>query len=86
VRYGEAIVRTSFMATHTDADLDRVLEIFEKLARELGTFDDPAYANPGRRKNIFDFRLPVPGADEAVRENGGEHSQNGSGLRAAVSR
>ena len=86
VRYGEAIVRTSFMATHTDDDLDRVLEIFEKLARELGTFDDPAYANPGRRKNIFDFRLPVSGADEAVRENGGEHSQNGSGLRAAVSR
>lgn len=58
VRYGEAIVRTSFMATHTDADLDRVLEIFEKLARELGTFEDPAYVEPGRRKNVFDFRLP----------------------------
>jgi 8-amino-7-oxononanoate synthase len=86
VRYGEAIVRTSFMATHTDDDLDRVLEIFEKLARELGTFDDPAYVNPGRRKNIFDFRLPDSVTEEAVRENGGEHSQNGSGLRAAVSR
>ena len=85
VRYGEAIVRTSFMATHTDEDLDRVLEIFEKLARELGTFDDPAYANPGRRKNIFDFRLPDSLAEEAVRENGGSHSQNGSGLHAAVS-
>jgi len=86
VRYGEAIVRTSFMATHTDEDLDRVLEIFEKLARELGTFDDPAYVNPGRRKNIFDFRLPDSVAEVAVRENGGDHSQNGSGLRAAVSR
>ncbi|MFY8268476.1 MAG: aminotransferase class I/II-fold pyridoxal phosphate-dependent enzyme [Terrimicrobiaceae bacterium] len=85
VRYGEAIVRTSFMATHTDDDLDRVLEIFEKLARELGTFDDPAYVNPGRRKNIFDFRLPDAATEEAVREGGGKPSQNESGLRAAVS-
>ena len=86
VRYGEAIVRTSFMATHTDADLDRVLEIFEKLARELGTFDDPAYANPTRRKNVFDFRLPVTSAVEEVREDGGSSSRNGSGLHPAVSR
>ena len=58
VRYGEAIVRTSYMATHTEEDLDNVLEIFAKLARELGTFDDPAYAHPGKRKaNVFDFRL-----------------------------
>jgi len=71
VRYGEAIVRTSFMATHTDEDLDRVLEIFEKLARELGTFDDPAYVNPGRRKNIFDFRLSDSSSEEEVRENAG---------------
>jgi hypothetical protein len=59
------------MATHTDEDLDRVLEIFEKLARELGTFDDPAYVNPGRRKNIFDFRLSDSGSEEEVRENAG---------------
>ena len=32
VRYGEAIVRTSYMATHTEEDLDTVLEIFAKLA------------------------------------------------------
>lgn len=57
VRYGEAIVRTSYMATHTDKDLERVLEIFERLAKELGTFDDPAYTDPGRRKNVFDFVL-----------------------------
>ena len=58
VRYGEAIVRTSYMATHTEQDLDNVLEVFTKLARELGTFDDPAYAQPGKRKaNVFDFRL-----------------------------
>ena len=86
VRYGEAIVRTSFMATHTDSDLDRVLEIFEKLARELGTFDDPAYVNPTRRKNVFDFRLPDSGAEDDVRAGGGEPARNGSGIHSAVSR
>ncbi|MEI6491911.1 MAG: aminotransferase class I/II-fold pyridoxal phosphate-dependent enzyme, partial [Verrucomicrobiota bacterium] len=86
VRYGEAIVRTSFMATHTDSDLDRVLEIFEKLARELGTFDDPAYVNPTRRKNVFDFRLPDAGTEEGLRAGGGGDPRNGSGLHPAVSR
>lgn len=85
VRYGEAIVRTSFMATHTDSDLDRVLEIFEKLARELGTFDDPAYVNPTRRKNVFDFRLPDSGGEEDIRAGGGSASRNGSGLHPAIS-
>lgn len=87
VRYGEAIVRTSYMATHTDADLDRVLEIFEKLARELGTFDDPAYAQPGRRKaNVFDFRLPDSEGEDTVREAAGEAARNGSGVHSTVSR
>ena len=82
VRYGEAIVRTSYMATHTESDLDRVLEIFEKLARELGTFDDPAYVEPGRRKNVFDFRLPD--AAEAVNGANGHVTRNGSHLETAV--
>lgn len=87
VRYGEAIVRTSYMATHTEDDLDRVLEIFEKLARELGTFDDPAYAQPGRRKaNVFDFRLQEPEGEDAVREAAGAAARNGSGVHPAVSR
>ncbi len=87
VRYGEAIVRTSYMATHTDADLDRVLEVFEKLARELGTFDDPVYAEPGRRKaNVFDFRLPDTERDEVVREVAGTTARNGSVIHPAVSR
>ncbi len=64
VRYGEAIVRTSFMSTHTEKDLDFVLDIFAKLARELGTFDDPVYTEPGRRRNVFDFALP----EESVAE------------------
>ena len=74
VRYGEAIVRTSYMSSHTEEDLDRVLEIFEKLARELGTFDDPAYTEPGRRRNVFDFRLSTPTEEvhEAGSENGAE--------------
>jgi glycine C-acetyltransferase len=87
VRYGEAIVRTSYMATHTGGDLDHVLEIFEKLARELGTFEDPAYSQPGRRKaNVFDFRLQDPEGETAVREAAGEAAQNGSGVHSAVSR
>lgn len=85
VRYGEAIVRTSYMATHTDEDLDRVLEIFGRLSRELGTFDDPAYCDPTRRKNVFDFSLPHVNGSEPLREGGGDSGRDGSELRSAVS-
>jgi len=77
VRYGEAIVRTSYMSSHTDEDLDRVLEIFEKLSKELGTFDDPAYTEPGRRRNVFDFRLSTPPEGEAT-ESGNGASESGT--------
>ncbi|HVP20706.1 MAG TPA: aminotransferase class I/II-fold pyridoxal phosphate-dependent enzyme [Anaerolineaceae bacterium] len=33
---GMALLRTSYMATHTDAQLDRVLETFEKVGKEVG--------------------------------------------------
>ncbi len=33
---GQALIRTSFMSTHTDDDLDRVLEITAKIGKELG--------------------------------------------------
>jgi 8-amino-7-oxononanoate synthase len=33
---GEAIIRTSYMATHTDEELDKVLEIFAKLGKKFG--------------------------------------------------
>ena len=36
VRPGAQLIRTSFMATHTDAQLDRVLDIFEAVGRRLG--------------------------------------------------
>lgn len=32
----EAIIRTSYMATHTDEELDRVLDIFAKLGKQFG--------------------------------------------------
>ncbi len=32
----EAIIRTSYMATHTDEELDRVLDIFGKLGKQFG--------------------------------------------------
>ena len=86
VRYGEAIVRTSYMATHTDEDLDRVLEIFEKIARELGTFNDPVYAEPGKRKaNVFDFRLQDPEGEDTLRAAAGVAPRNESRIHTAVS-
>jgi len=33
---GKALIRTSYMATHTDEQLDRVLNIFEEVGKELG--------------------------------------------------
>jgi 8-amino-7-oxononanoate synthase len=37
VSAGRAMIRTSYMATHTRAHLDRALEAFAQVARELGT-------------------------------------------------
>jgi 8-amino-7-oxononanoate synthase len=33
---GQALIRTSYTATHTDEELDKVLDVFEKVGRELG--------------------------------------------------
>ncbi len=33
---GMALIRTSYMATHTDEHLDRVLSAFEKVGKTLG--------------------------------------------------
>ncbi|GAB4534359.1 MAG: pyridoxal phosphate-dependent aminotransferase family protein [Thermodesulfovibrionia bacterium] len=33
---GKALIRTSYMATHTDEQLDRVLEAFKEVGKELG--------------------------------------------------
>ncbi len=31
-----SILRTSYMATHTDKELDRVLDIFKKIGKQMG--------------------------------------------------
>ena len=36
VEPGHALIRTSYMATHTDAQLDRVLDTFERIGRRMG--------------------------------------------------
>lgn len=33
---GRQMLRTSYMATHTDAQMDRVLEVFKKVGKEIG--------------------------------------------------
>jgi 7-keto-8-aminopelargonate synthetase-like enzyme len=33
---GLQLLRTSYMATHEDEHLDRILEVFQKVGRELG--------------------------------------------------
>jgi 7-keto-8-aminopelargonate synthetase-like enzyme len=33
---GQQLLRTSYMATHTDEQLDRALEIFERVGKQVG--------------------------------------------------
>ena len=39
VPQGEGMIRTSYMATHTESELDRVLEVFARLGREAGVLN-----------------------------------------------
>jgi 7-keto-8-aminopelargonate synthetase-like enzyme len=36
VQEGNQLLRTSYMATHTDAQMDKVISIFEKVGKEIG--------------------------------------------------
>lgn len=55
VEPGHALIRTSYQATHTDAQLDRVLDTFDKVGRKMGilpharpaTFAPVKVARPG---------------------------------------
>lgn len=38
---GQALIRTSYTATHTKAQLDRVLSVFEKVGKDLGVIGRP---------------------------------------------
>jgi len=57
VEQGHALIRTSYMATHTDAQLDRVLDIFETIGRKLNVipetrptvYEPVQIARPGTR-------------------------------------
>jgi len=39
VASGKALIRTSYMATHTDEHLEKVLGAFEKVGRTLGIIE-----------------------------------------------
>jgi 8-amino-7-oxononanoate synthase len=86
VRYGESIVRTSYMATHTDEELDYVLETCERVAKELNIFDESVYTGEGRRKlnNGYDFSLSKQEGPEGIRESSGETPPEGPVLCSPV--
>ena len=68
VRRGQAIIRTSYMATHTSAQLDHVLETFERIARELRIFEDEAYQRAAGEipQRAHDHPLPTSARTAAV--------------------
>ncbi len=46
---GHSLLRLTFMATHTDAQLERVLELFKRVGRKMGIIGEeapPTYARP----------------------------------------
>ncbi len=86
VRYGEAIVRTSYMASHTEQELDYVLETCQRVGKELGIFQDAAYTGENSRKlkNGYDLTLPGSTSADALRTDSGKDSSAGSVLHTAV--
>jgi 7-keto-8-aminopelargonate synthetase-like enzyme len=68
VRRGQAIIRTSYMATHTPEQLEYVLETFERIARELRIFEDDVYQRAAGEipQRHHDSSLPHPVRTAAV--------------------
>lgn len=87
VRYGEAIVRTSYMATHSSEELDYVLETCERVGKELDIFNDMAYTGESKRSKNggYDFSVPDGDTIEAVRASAGNSAPAGSVLCPPVS-
>ncbi len=86
VRYGEAIVRTSYMATHTNEELDYVLETCQRLGKELGIFEDAVYTGETKRRanNGYDFKVSGQESAQAVRGDSGADSPEEPLLRAPL--
>ncbi|MBI2345326.1 MAG: pyridoxal phosphate-dependent aminotransferase family protein [Deltaproteobacteria bacterium] len=60
VPYGKALIRTSYMATHTQADLTRVLDLLKRLAPDYGILrhqlpDEPAQIPAAAGYNFDDL-------------------------------
>jgi 8-amino-7-oxononanoate synthase len=56
VEQGHALLRTSYMATHTDEQLDRVLGTFEKIGRKMGIIPET------RPSSYVPVRIARPGS------------------------
>ncbi|MBI4403314.1 MAG: aminotransferase class I/II-fold pyridoxal phosphate-dependent enzyme, partial [Deltaproteobacteria bacterium] len=87
VRYGEAIVRTSYMATHADEELNYVLETFARLGRELGIFEDVAYTEETKKRpnNGYDFSLHHSETLKTFRDSSGDSPSGQSMFCSPVS-
>lgn len=85
VRYGEAIIRTSYMSTHTDQELDYVLETFARLGRELGVFEEAAYTG-GTKKNGYDFSSDNAEIIKNLRKSSGDAASEAAAAGTSIPR
>ena len=67
---GQALMRTSYMATHTDDELDRILEAFDHVGRKYGIIGTNGHSTP-----------PLNGHASNGHSNNG-HSNNGHSAAA----
>jgi hypothetical protein len=52
---GHAIMRTSYMATHTDEQLDFVLDTFEKVGKQLGIIPGASMRKKRQTEKTWQF-------------------------------
>ncbi|MFM8314644.1 MAG: hypothetical protein ACKOA8_10195, partial [Deltaproteobacteria bacterium] len=83
--YGEAIIRTSYMSTHTDQELDYVLETFARLGRELGVFEEAAYTG-GTKKNGYDFSSDNAEIIKNLRKSSGDAASEAAAASTSIPR